>query len=235
MNLREAELYARVLMDWHAKFGANERGDAEYRQLVRSMSHRDFGQHEAQHELARLQVSGAWEWAYARPIPEDLWEHWCAVLEVSPQRPKSLGEAGRRLKELLASGEHRGEAANGERLEVSYSSREDLLQKARDFYQSHTREENHGIGGAAFLLSCSLERAGLPEGGGSITIISPEILGVREAPRGRQHDFLDAIRSGKLVVVEVKGSSGEPVHFAERPDEERPEERKPEEEEPDAI
>lgn len=222
MILREPELYARLLVKWHTTFGVEERFDSEYRHLVSSMADRDLSQPEAQYEVARLQVSGAWEWAYQRPVPEDMWRHLCGALEVSPARPQSLGEAGGRLRQLLVSGEsHREQPGSGERLSVSFSSREDLLQRARAFFQSHTHEEEHGIGGAAFLLSCSIERATLPESGGSITLISSEVLDVRMASRGRPNDFLDAMRSGTLVVKEVKGSSGEPVHFADIQEEER--------------
>jgi hypothetical protein len=57
----------------------------------------------------------------------------------------------------------------------------------------------------SFLLSCSLERSRDHENR-EIVLLSPEILGVSPAPRGREGDLLEQLGSEGLEILDVTGS-----------------------------
>jgi hypothetical protein len=209
MNRQESELFTHLILAWHRHFGVKGRPDPAYRISVHSMAEKDLSSRETQISIANLQISGIWEWAYSQVISDELWMKECKHYEIMQLAPKNLGEAARKVITLLTG--------DGEkRLVVRFLDREDLLARARIFYEEFAGEETLGLGAVSFLLSCSIERdAGFRESG-QITLLSGTSLGVGKAPQGRPLDLLELVRSRKLTVGEVIGTTGDAESVGDR-------------------
>jgi hypothetical protein len=92
------------------------------------------------------------------------------------------------------------------RLTVEAETRARLLEHAGEFYADVIAEQHIGIGGLNVLVSCSAERYPWTPEGHRVTLLRPEVLGLRVVAKGeRPDDIVDAIRDGQLVVEGVIG------------------------------
>jgi hypothetical protein len=204
----EAAMYARIIVGWHARMGADEwqrrfgheRDEQErlarYQRDVARFHDSDLSDPAVQLAIAKEQISGSMEWAYGVPIPEQL-----PGLE---RQHRYLGEIARKLEELASPQQENEHQAEG-RSVVWYSNREDLVVKAREIYSAVTGADVQGAGGTSFLLSCSLERSARRDDG-EIVLLSPEILGASSAPHGRKGDLLEQLGTEGLEILDVTGS-----------------------------
>jgi hypothetical protein len=165
-------------------------------------------------------LSGEFEWFYGDEIPSELLHRWARHANLEFEFPLCLNEAARRILSINNELQNKDAPALIEgRTVVRYKDQEDLLAKARQVYQAFTAEENDGIGGANFLLACSIERQERPHESSyqnEITLIDESVLGIeRTVSHSRPNDFLDLLRSKRLVINAV----GEPrdSHTVDRP------------------
>jgi len=218
---REATLLAHIILDWHRKVGvkladqkmsAQPDSLAKYMRLVAEFAESDLSKPHTQIEIARQQISGMFEWFYGEEISPEIVQNVAQRGEIECQSPLHLNEAAKRIlaiNERLHDGEP--ERSRGRRTVVRFSGREDLLKKAGEIYRDFAVEENIGIGGANFLLACSLERcASLPlqdeHNLTEVTLVDHSVLGVqRVAPNELANDFLDHLRSKKLLITTSVG------------------------------
>jgi hypothetical protein len=117
---------------------------------------------------------------------------------------RHLGAIARRLQELASRSLQDERPKDGDRKIVRFSGEQDLLAQATEVYGSVTGPNVQGAGGTSFLLSCSLERSER-RGDGEIVLLSPGILGVSPAPRGREGDLLEQLGSEGLEILDVTG------------------------------
>lgn len=205
-------LCSRAIVGWHAKIGieewqsrfGDERNDgfARYESAVKRFHESDLSDPAVQRAIAKEQISGSMEWAYAMPLPEEIWE---IAREGQPvERPcQHLGELARELE--LALRDQDSHRADGRQI-VRFTDREDLYRKAREAYAGVAGEDVQGVGGASFLLSCSLERSDSHHRG-ELTLLFPEALGVKRIPPDREGDLLNQLGSDALEIMDVTGSS----------------------------
>ena len=210
-----AALYARIIVGWHATVGSqawrkqfgedwqrrlgDEFGDQlhdsfeRYRHLVARFHDSDLSDPAVQLALANEQISGSMEWAFPMRVEQ--------APGIDPES-RHLGAIARRLRELASPPER---PTDGQRTVVRFSDHEHLLAQAREVYGPVVGEDVQGAGGVSFLVSCSLERAER-HGEGELTLLSPEVLGVSIAPRGREGDLLEQLGSEGLEILDVTGS-----------------------------
>lgn len=217
---REATVLAHVLLDWHRQFGVrlahqrmqdDPKSISRYLQLVGDFCESDLSDMAKQVEIARQQLSGAFEWLYGEEIPSEILHRWARHADLDIEFPLRLNEAAGRILAINDELQNIGVPASIEgRTVVRYNDQEDLFAQARKVYQAFTAEEDDGIGGANFLLACSIERQERPRQStpqNEITLIDDSVLGVvRAVPQSRPNDFLDLLRSKMLVIKTV----GEP-------------------------
>jgi hypothetical protein len=202
-----ATLYAHIIVGWHFEFGTDERqrrfGDdrtgwlARYQHTVASFRNSDLSNPAVQLAIANEQISGSMEWAYGVSVPEQL-------PGVESER-QHLGGIARKLRDLASQSEEEARHCDDGRTEVRFSDRETLFAKAREIYSPVAGADVQGAGGMSFLLSCSRERSG-DHDNRRIVLLSPEILGVSPAPRGREGDLLEQLWSEGLEILDVTGS-----------------------------
>jgi hypothetical protein len=147
--------------------------------------------------IANEQISGSMEWAYGVSVAEQL-----PGMESESQH---LGRIARKLRDLALRSEQEVRNGDGGRTLVHFSDRETLVARAREIYAPVAGADVQGGGGVSFLLSCSLERSRDHENR-EIVLLSPEILGVSPAPRGREGDLLEQLGSEGLEILDVTGS-----------------------------
>lgn len=208
---KEAALYARIIVGWHAAMGMDEwqrrfgreSGQHQHEWLVRyqhavaRFHDSDLADPAVQLAIAREQIAGAMEWAYRVTVPEQL-------PGFEGTQP-FLGDVARKLEQLASRTHKEGQRSEG-RTVVRYSDYEQLLAKAREVYAPVTGTDVQGAGGTSFLLSCLLERSDRHRNG-EMALLSPEILGVSPARRGRPSDLLEQLGSEGLEILDVTGSS----------------------------
>jgi hypothetical protein len=188
---------------WARRSGGRLFGDEtndqflRYEQSVRRFVDSDLSDPAVQLALAEAQISGAMEWAYARPAGDEL-----PGLESTDE---CLGKLARKLRDLASRVQKDKEQIAG-RTPVQFSDREDLFAKAREIYSQVTGAEVQGAGGVSFLLSCSLERSA-SDLDGEIVLLSADLLGARAAPHGREGDLLEQLGSNGLEIIDVTGNS----------------------------
>ncbi len=202
MKVREPEFYCRLIVTWHRFWGMTLRPDPTYHASVRSMVGQNLSSRDVQMAIATLQISGSWEWAYSKGIPEEAWMKCCSVYGMEPAFPQNLGEAARKVIGLLA-GRAEGPAA------IRFSDREELLAKAQEVYERFAADEVLGAGSVSFLLSCSVERDENLLESGLIRLFSAADLGVLECPQGRPGDLIGLVRSNALTVEQITGVTTE--------------------------
>ncbi|HEX9941625.1 MAG TPA: hypothetical protein VGG03_06400 [Thermoanaerobaculia bacterium] len=195
-------MYALFILRWHQNIRmggvARIQGEARasYTEALRRFSEMDLHDPEVQRQLARTQVSGIFEYFYGERCDPDLWYNLARDLEVDLPCPQTMGEAGRKLLDLL---EALGSMRAPERSEVP-RDRERLLAAADEFYKDLPSEK--GLGGKFLLLSCSLERGSPRE----VELRHPEELGFHFVAPGTQRDgLIDGVRSGRVTVLEAVG------------------------------
>ena len=215
-----AEAYARVILAWHKNIGLHHitqkmrsssgepRLDQleKYRTAVAQFSDSDLRRRDVQTALAQTQISGIFEWFYGEEIPTELFDPYLEILPLDP--PRRLNIAARYILDLPKM-----EPENIPESEmvkhgktVRFHGRDELLEQARIYYANYINEEQAGIGGASFLLSCSLERT---EGGflssGEVVLITPEFLGFKVDTSEPDH-FLNQVRTGRIHIEKVEGN-----------------------------
>jgi hypothetical protein len=201
-----ATVYANIILSWHVANGDHEwtrRFDDErndwlphYRHTIARFMNSDLTDPAVQSAIANEQISGSMEWAYGFSVEEQL-----PRMESGQQK---LGEIARKLRELVSRSEQEAIQSEGGRTVVHFSDRETLLVKARQIYAAVAGAEVQGGGGVSFLLSCSLERSAEYET--KTVLLSPEILGISPAPRGRESDLLEQLLSEGMEILDVTGS-----------------------------
>jgi len=227
---RLTRAYAELIRLWHERYGIgrppshmNESQFVRYKERVDHFHLADLSNPHAQHEIAREQQSGGFEWAYVETIPAELWNDVTRMYEIFSHRPpEHLGAAAQRILDSRESVDVvKPPQEDRSRVTVEADSRERLLVQADEFYADVVAEQRRGIGGRNVLISCSLER--YPWDGASqqhATLLRPEVLGLRVAVAGeRPDDFIDAIRQGHLVVESTIGGPTEPILRPDQVDE----------------
>lgn len=215
-----AEAYARVILAWHKNIGLHRiaqrmrtpSGESrldqleKYRAAVTQFSDSDLHRGDMQTALAQTQLSGIFEWFYGEEIPAELFHSYYEILPPDP--PRHLHEAARYIlavREMKPENTQEDKGSKHGRT-VRFHGRDELLKQARAYYADYSNEEHAGIGGASFLLSCSLERS---EGGflpsGEVTLVTPEFLGFKVDTSEPDH-FLNQIRAGKIHIEKVEGN-----------------------------
>jgi len=224
-EVREAEICARVIRAWHVTIGAalaptrmRDRPEAlrTYRETLARFADADLNRPASQAELARTQLSGVFESFYGEEIPPALWHEYHSELRSDP--PVRLNDAARRilhLQEAAAHTEHHdaprteestpAPRASEDRARILFSSPEAVLAAARRHYAAYTSEEDLGIGGANFLLSCSLERSPHLGAADVVLLPGPETLGLTIDASETDH-FLRRVRAGELRIEHVEGN-----------------------------
>jgi hypothetical protein len=215
-----SEAYARIILTWHKDIGLHRiptkmvgsSGEArldqqeKYRVTVAHFSKADLRQRRVQTELAQTQISGIFEWFYGEEIPMELFHNYHDILPANP--PHRLNEAARYILALreTAPVEDILETQKSERNNVRFQRRDELLGQAHTYYAVYINEEQLGIGGASFLLSCSLERSrdGFNDSG-AVTLLTPESLGFKVDTSGADH-FLNQVREGNIRIAKVEGN-----------------------------
>lgn len=207
---RLAVEYARVIVRWHQEIGADlapqrmsiER-QHEYQERVSGFANSGLDNPHVLHELARLQLSGIFEYFYGEIVPVRLFS---GFLRERHAEPLSLSAAAREILSLLEpESERREEPAQGGRKVVRFETQQQLVHAAHEFYRPFSAEAQDGLGGVELLLSCSLERSGHDRG--EVTLLAPDVLGFEIVTHNsRENDLLDHLRSGTLR-IDVQGQS----------------------------
>jgi hypothetical protein len=215
-----AEVYARVILAWHQTIGLHRieqkvlrasqepRADQlqKYRTAVAQFSDSDLRRRDVQTALAQTQISGIFEWFYGEEIPLELFHSYHEILPPNP--PRHLHDAARYILALRKMEPENPPEDQGEKhgKTVRFYGRDELLKEARVYYADYTNEEQSGIGGANFLLSCSLERT---DSGflasGEVTLVTPEFLGFKVDTSESDH-FLNQVRAGRIHIEKVEGN-----------------------------
>ncbi len=226
---QEVTLLTHLILAWHREIGgglaahkmANSPDSLDhYRRLIDRFVDADLSDRSIQNEIAHQQLSGSFEWFYGEEIPPEILERWLRDYDFEFEAPRRLNEVARRilsLNEPVSDPAPHHESSG--RTVVRFTDDRDLLEKARHIYHHLTDEEDVGIGGTNFLIACSIERHGTSERDRSlgqsglandeISLLDETVLGVlRSDPGARANDFLDHLRSGKLV---FKAALGEPT------------------------
>lgn len=217
---REAALLTHLILDWHREVGTrlapqrmsnNPESLTRYLHLLGSFLESDLSDPRIQNEIARQQLGGTFEWFYGEEIPPDILHRRIRNDDFEFELPSGLNAAAKRILSINEQVQDRAvhEGRQG-RTVVRFSDHGDLLAKARQIYRAFTTEEEVGIGGANFLLACSIERHSPPREHAhqfnEITLIDETVLGVeRVAADARSNDFLAHLRSRRLVVEAVVG------------------------------
>jgi hypothetical protein len=227
--LREAEICARVIRAWHVTIGAELaparmrdssgalRRDnlTTYRETIARFADADLSRPANQAELARIQLSGVFEWFYGEEIPPGLWDDYHDELRSRP--PARLSDAARRILDLQASAfrlkdhpQHQAEESSpsprsrDDRTRIRFSTPKAFLEAGRRYYEAYTSEETIDIGGASLLLSCSVERSPLLVGGDVVLLPGPEALGLA-IPTPEGDHLLGRVRAGEVSIEQVEG------------------------------
>jgi hypothetical protein len=170
----------------------------------------DRGCPDMQREIAWEQIAGQFEWAYSAQLTQEVWGGLLGAWPRDRPVPSRTSDAAHLVIAIVGRAKSETtDSPGGTRRTVDFSDCEELDREADLFYSEQMAEEGLGIGGRNVLLACSLERSGMSGAPGSasrVTLLGLDVLGIRKIQPGeRTGDFIDAIRSGRIMVRNVTG------------------------------
>jgi hypothetical protein len=214
---RLTRVCAEVIRHWHEGHGPDHPSPdlsgeqvARGRALLQHFRKADLADERVQEEIAREQLSGAFEWSSRASVPPELWDKVVQYFELPMHPgPRNLHEAAIWILEPPKQAETHREVEDDRRT-VRARNPEELLIAAQEYYADIAQATNEELGGVNVLLSSSLERrrrGGRYEEPDQVTLLSAATLGFRFVEMGeREDDFIDALREGVLHVQ----TTGEP-------------------------
>ena len=208
-----ARLCAELIRAWHEHYGQhrparmNDAGFARYRERLAYFHTADFSDQHAQAEIAHEQSAGAFESDYSEKVPIELWKSITREYGAFDQSPfANLGSAARWLTEYLARDGDGPFDWKGHRVAFVAQSQEEVLRRSIKLYAEILGGEVDGLGGINVLISCSLERYRWTPRSREVTLLDPEIMGLRIVSRDeRPDDIVDALRQGTMIINGVVG------------------------------